>query len=108
MTGKEKKMNYPEVYLIRIDKRLKHKLKSIGTHTIVYFDIIIFVYTPSKQTRDSPFKTLHFSLKQRICVFSIFSHKKGILFFNTVIQANKGFSFHHKNDQTSDYSFLDR
>ena len=34
MTGKEKKMNYPEVYLIRIDKRLKHKLKSIGSKKV--------------------------------------------------------------------------
>ena len=30
MTGKEKKMNYPEVYLIRIDKKLKQKLKKLG------------------------------------------------------------------------------
>ncbi len=30
MTGKEKEMNYPEIYLIRIDKRLKEKLKKIG------------------------------------------------------------------------------
>lgn len=30
MTGKEKEMNYPEIYLIRIDKKLKEKLKKIG------------------------------------------------------------------------------
>ncbi len=30
MTGKQKEMNYPEVYLIRIDKKLKDKLKKIG------------------------------------------------------------------------------
>ena len=31
MTGKSKKMNYPELYLIRLDKKLKEKLKKIGT-----------------------------------------------------------------------------
>lgn len=30
MTGKEKKMNYPETYLIRLDKKLKQKLKKLG------------------------------------------------------------------------------
>jgi len=34
MSGKDKKMNYPEVYLIRIDKELKQKLKKIGTEKI--------------------------------------------------------------------------
>jgi len=31
MTGKNKKLNYPEIYLIRIDKKLKQKLKKIGS-----------------------------------------------------------------------------
>lgn len=30
MTGKEKEMNYPEIYLIRINKKLKERLKKIG------------------------------------------------------------------------------
>lgn len=34
MTGKNKKMNYPEVYLIRIDKKLKKLLKKIGTEKV--------------------------------------------------------------------------
>jgi hypothetical protein len=34
MTGKEKSMNYPEVYLIRMDKKLKLKLKKIGSKKI--------------------------------------------------------------------------
>ena len=34
MTGKDKKMNYPEVYLIRIDKNLKKKLKKIGSKKV--------------------------------------------------------------------------
>ena len=34
MTGREKKMNYPEVYLIRIDKELKKKLKKLGTKKV--------------------------------------------------------------------------
>ncbi len=34
MTGKEKKMNYPEIYLIRIDKKLKQKLKKIGSERV--------------------------------------------------------------------------
>jgi len=34
MTGKEKKMNYSEVYLIRIDKILKQKLKRLGSKKV--------------------------------------------------------------------------
>ncbi len=34
MTGKNKKLNYPEIYLIRIDKKLKQKLKKIGSKKI--------------------------------------------------------------------------
>ena len=34
MTGKDKKMNYPEIYLIRIDKKLKQKLKKIGSKKV--------------------------------------------------------------------------
>ena len=34
MTGKEKKMNYPEIYLIRIDKLLKEKLKKMGSKKV--------------------------------------------------------------------------
>lgn len=34
MTGKEKKMNYPETYLIRINKKLKSKLKKIGSKKV--------------------------------------------------------------------------
>jgi len=34
MTGKEKKMNYPETYLIRIDKKLKKKLKKLGSKKV--------------------------------------------------------------------------
>mgnify|MGYP001206084666 CR=1 FL=1 len=34
MTGKDKKMNYPETYLIRIDKKLKEKLKKIGSKKV--------------------------------------------------------------------------
>ena len=34
MTGKEKKMNYPDTYLIRIDKKLKEKLKKLGSKRI--------------------------------------------------------------------------
>jgi len=37
MTGKEKKMNYPEIYLIRINKGLKTKLKKIGSRKIREF-----------------------------------------------------------------------
>ncbi len=34
MTGKDKKMNYPEIYLIRIDKKLKQKLKKVGSKKV--------------------------------------------------------------------------
>lgn len=34
MTGKDKKMNYPEIYLLRVDKTLKEKLKKIGTKRV--------------------------------------------------------------------------
>jgi len=34
MTGKEKEMNYPETYLIRIDKKLKQKLKKLGSKKV--------------------------------------------------------------------------
>ena len=34
MTGKTKKMNYPEIYLIRVDKELKQKLKKLGTKKV--------------------------------------------------------------------------
>lgn len=34
MTGKEKEMNYPEIYLIRVNKKLKSKLKKIGSKEI--------------------------------------------------------------------------
>ena len=34
MTGKEKKMNYPEIYLIRVNKKLKQKLKKVGTNKV--------------------------------------------------------------------------
>ena len=34
MTGKDKKMNYPEIYLIRIDKKLKQKLKKLGSKKV--------------------------------------------------------------------------
>lgn len=34
MTGKSKKMNYPELYLIRLDKKLKDKLKKIGSRKV--------------------------------------------------------------------------
>ena len=34
MTGKEKKSNYPEIYLIRLDKTLKQKLKKIGSKKV--------------------------------------------------------------------------
>lgn len=34
MTGKEKEMNYPEIYLIRLDKKLKEKLKKIGSKKV--------------------------------------------------------------------------
>jgi len=31
MTGKNKKKNYPYIYLIRVDKELKEKLKKAGS-----------------------------------------------------------------------------
>lgn len=34
MTGENKKNNYPEVYLIRINKKLKDKLKKIGSKKV--------------------------------------------------------------------------
>ncbi len=34
MTGKNKKMNYPETYLIRVDKKLKASLKKLGTEKV--------------------------------------------------------------------------
>ena len=34
MTGREKKMNYPEAYMIRVDKKTKEKLKKIGSKKI--------------------------------------------------------------------------
>jgi len=34
MTGKDKQMNYPEIYLIRINKKLKEKLKKIGSKKV--------------------------------------------------------------------------
>jgi hypothetical protein len=37
MTGKNKKMNYPEIYLIRVDKKLKEKLKRIGSERVRKF-----------------------------------------------------------------------
>ncbi len=34
MTGQDKKMNYSEIYLIRVDKKLKRKLKKIGSKRV--------------------------------------------------------------------------
>jgi len=34
MTGKNKNMNYPEIYLIRINKKLKEKLKKLGSKKV--------------------------------------------------------------------------
>ncbi len=34
MTGTNKKMNYPEIYLLRIDKKLKEKLKRLGSEKV--------------------------------------------------------------------------
>lgn len=34
MTGKDKPMNYPEVYLIRINKKLKERLKKLGSKKV--------------------------------------------------------------------------
>jgi len=34
MTGKDKKMNHPEIYLIRVNKKLKEKLKKLGSKKV--------------------------------------------------------------------------
>jgi hypothetical protein len=34
MTGRNKKMNYPYTYLIRMDKKLKEKLKKFGSEKV--------------------------------------------------------------------------
>ena len=34
MTGKDKKMNFPEVYIIRVGEKLKEKLKKIGSKKV--------------------------------------------------------------------------
>jgi|GEM_PF-7051232 len=34
MTGHDKKMHYPEIYLIRVDKKLKEKLRKIDSNKI--------------------------------------------------------------------------
>jgi len=34
MTGKDKKLNYPVTYLIRVDKKLKEKLKKLGSKKV--------------------------------------------------------------------------
>lgn len=34
MTGRNKNMNYPEIYLIRINKKLKEKLKKFGSKKV--------------------------------------------------------------------------
>lgn len=34
MTGKSKKMNYPETYIIRLDKELKKKLQKVGSEKV--------------------------------------------------------------------------
>jgi len=34
MTGKDKKSHYPEIYLIRVDKPLKEKLKRLGSKKV--------------------------------------------------------------------------
>ena len=34
MTGKEKKMNYSEIYIIRVDRKLKRKLKKKGAKNV--------------------------------------------------------------------------
>lgn len=31
MTGKGKKMNHPEIYQVRVNKKLKDKLKKLGS-----------------------------------------------------------------------------
>jgi len=37
MTGHDKKMNYPEVYLIRINRKLKEKLVRLGSKKVREF-----------------------------------------------------------------------
>jgi hypothetical protein len=34
MTGKQKKMNYAEIYLIRVNRKLKEKLKKMGANKV--------------------------------------------------------------------------
>ena len=34
MTGADKKLNYPEIYLIRINKKTKEKLKKMGSKKV--------------------------------------------------------------------------
>lgn len=34
MTGENKKMNFPEIYLIRVDKKLKEMLKKLDTEKV--------------------------------------------------------------------------
>ena len=34
MTGKDKKMNYPETYIIRLDKRSKKRLKKYDADAV--------------------------------------------------------------------------
>ena len=34
MTGAQKQMNYPEIFQIRVDKRLKQRLKKVGTKKV--------------------------------------------------------------------------
>jgi len=34
MTGKDKKMNYPEIYIIRVNEKLKKKLKKLGAKKV--------------------------------------------------------------------------
>lgn len=34
MTGADKKLNYPETYLIRINKKTKEKLKKMGSKKV--------------------------------------------------------------------------
>ena len=37
MTGRDKKQNYPETYLIRLDSQLKKKLKKVGAKKVREF-----------------------------------------------------------------------
>lgn len=34
MTGSDKKLNYPEIYIIRLNTKLKRKLKKIGSKKV--------------------------------------------------------------------------